>query len=114
MMMRCYTDDSTQEGSDVGGGGMSSLVHQGVSVKREAEAMRGMDEDVGVTRGVGGGVEATRGMGWSIGVARDTVMGAKAACDAGWVARAMCGAGLGDGAARGVASGSEVPTIEEG
>jgi hypothetical protein len=54
---------------------MSLLVHQGGSVKHEAEAARGADEDVGATRGVGAG--------------------AGAVCGASWGARAACGATLG-------------------
>jgi hypothetical protein len=38
---------------------MSSLIHQGGSVKREAEA----------ARGVGGDIEAARGGGWGVGAA---------------------------------------------
>jgi hypothetical protein len=39
---------------------MSSLGHQGSSLKREAEAARGVDGDVRAARGVGGGAGATR------------------------------------------------------
>jgi hypothetical protein len=47
---------------------MSSLVHQGGWVKREAKIARGADEDAngdaGATRGVGWSTEATCGAGW--------------------------------------------------
>jgi hypothetical protein len=40
---------------------MSSLVHQGGSVKREAKAARGADKDIRAARGAGEGVRAARG-----------------------------------------------------
>jgi hypothetical protein len=41
---------------------MSSMVHRGGGlVKREAKAVRGRNEDIGVVRGTGGGVGAVRG-----------------------------------------------------
>jgi hypothetical protein len=49
-------------------------------VKREAEAARGADEDVGATCGVGGGVSAACGTGWSAGATRGVGWGTEAAC----------------------------------
>jgi hypothetical protein len=40
---------------------MSSLVHQGGSVKREAEPAHGVDKGVGSARGAGWGVRAAHG-----------------------------------------------------
>jgi hypothetical protein len=48
---------------------MSSLVHKGGSVKREAEAVCGTDKDVGAAYGAGEGVEAACGAGWGAGAA---------------------------------------------
>jgi hypothetical protein len=67
---------------------MSSLVHEGGSMKCEPEAARGTDE------GPVEGVEATRGVVRGVGATRGTSWGARAAC--------------------GTTSGSEVPTIDEG
>jgi hypothetical protein len=55
---------------------MSSLVHKGGSVKREAEAVCGTDKDVGAAYGAGEGEGE----------------GVEAACGAGWGAGAACGA----------------------
>jgi hypothetical protein len=65
-------------------------------VKREAESMRGTDEDMNddasATRGMGGGVVAMRGI----------------------AVRAARGTGVDTGAARGMVTVSEVPATEEG
>jgi hypothetical protein len=43
------------------------LYTRGGSVKREAEAARGVDEDVEAARGAGGGAGAACGVGWGVG-----------------------------------------------
>jgi hypothetical protein len=72
------------------GAGCHRWYTKGGSVKREAEAVHAMDEDVGAARGVGGGAGATRAMGGG-----------------------AHGASGGVGAACGAATGSEVPAMEE-
>jgi hypothetical protein len=66
-------------------------------VKREAEIVHGVDEDVdgdaGVARGASGGTEAARGAGGDVKVVHDTSGGVGASCGVGRDVRDARGAG---------------------
>jgi hypothetical protein len=120
-----HDDGVVDQRPDVGDG-CRCWYTRGDWTKREAEAMRGADEDtdddIGATRGVSGdaraahgtgegtkathgiGVRATRGAGVDVGAAHGADVDVGAGRGAGW----------GDGAALGMATVSKVPATKEG